>query len=175
MAAHQEIDTRHDIQSTETEPHLLIWRTNCSCRPFPNHRSAHGQQTHHVDVAAFSATDHPPAAAHALRRAGGGEGPGGDRVRRLDGRHGQQQLHLHGHQERLRALRPRPPGGRRRRNQWPAHRPVLQRPPRRRLHLRGFRAATARAGVSGPQRRHEQPCDRRLLRLRRRRLRQRHL
>ena len=44
-----------------------------------------------------------------------------------------------------------------------------------RLALRGFRAAAARAGVPGSERRHEQPCDRRLLRLCRRRLRQRHV
>uniref|UniRef100_A0A0A9HAN8 Uncharacterized protein n=1 Tax=Arundo donax TaxID=35708 RepID=A0A0A9HAN8_ARUDO len=78
---------------------------------------------------------------------GGQQSAGGDRVRRLDGRHRQQQLHP----DPVQGQRPSVRTGPRRRGR---HRLVLQWPPRGRLRLRGARPAGRRPGVSLPRPQH---------------------
>uniref|UniRef100_A0A804PVF8 Uncharacterized protein n=1 Tax=Zea mays TaxID=4577 RepID=A0A804PVF8_MAIZE len=94
------------------------------------------------------------------------QGAGGDRVRGLDGGHGQQQRDRHRAEEQLRAVRAR--HGRR----GPAHGAVLQRAPAARLRLRGAGPAAAGPGLPRPGLRHPGLRPRRLLRLRRHRTRQ---
>ncbi|KAL5652201.1 hypothetical protein ACJX0J_037659, partial [Zea mays] len=91
---------------------------------------------------------------------------GGDRVRGLDGGHGQQQRDRDHPEEQLPAVRAR--HGRR----GPAHGAVLQRAPAAGLHLRGARPAAAGPGLPRPRLRHPGLRPRRLLRLRRHRPRQ---
>lgn len=87
-------------------------------------------------------------------------GPGGDCVRRLHRGHREQQLHPDRSQGQLPSVRA---GLRRRRR----HRPLLQRPPPRRLRLRGARPAALRAGVPRPRPHHTPSRLGRQLRLRR--------